>query len=458
MSTNPQTTAELRELDRRHHLHPFTEYEDYCRRGGRIFSRAEHVYIEDTDGNRLLDGMSGLWCVNLGYSQPRIVEAITRQLNTLPFYNSFFKCSNDTAARLAAELATVFPAGFSRFFFTNSGSEANDTNLRIVYRYFDLIGKPGKKLIVSRRNAYHGSTIAAGSLGGMDNIRDQFPSLPFVHHVMQPYWFGESNAGESPDAFAARAAQAVADGIDRLGADNVAAFIAEPVQGAGGVIIPPPGYWPRVEAICRERDVLLISDEVICGFGRTGHWFGCDSFGVTPDLMTFAKAVTNGYQPLGGVAVSDRIADVLTSQGGEFAHGFTYSGHPVPCAAALATLSILKEQDIPARAARMGQVLRDKLAPLADHPLVGEIRTHGMLAAVELVADKASRRRLEADGGATVRCRDHAIDAGLMVRAVGDAIVTAPPLIVSEGEVDLLVSRLTRALDLTARHYGRSGD
>ena len=447
------STDELRRLDREHHLHPFTELAAYARVGGRVMTHAEHIYVYTSDGHQLLDGMSGLWCVNLGYSQPRIVEAITRQLQTLPFYNNFFACSNETAALLAGRLAKVFPPGFKRFFFTNSGSEANDTNLRIVHRYFDLIGKPAKKHIISRRNGYHGSTIAGASLSGMDDMHAQFPMLGFVHHVMQPYWYGEGG-DLSPDEFGLKAAQALADAIDRIGPDKVAAFIAEPVQGAGGVIIPPSTYWPAVERICRERGVLIISDEVICGFGRTGRWFGCESLGYRPDLISFAKAVTNGYQPLGGVGLSDLVADVLTTAPGEFAHGFTYSGHPVPCAAALATLDILESEQVITRTVNTSTRLRTRLATLQDHPLVGEVRTHGMLAAIELVRNKSSRERLQANGVAAEVARDHAIANGLMVRAVGDSLVTAPPLVITDDEMDLLISRLRRALDLTAAHYG----
>lgn len=446
------SSQDLRNLDRHHYLHPFTSYQDFNPVGGRIYTRGEDVFIEDSDGNRLLDGMSGLWCVNLGYTQPKIVAAIVEQLNTLPFYNSFFKCTNDAAAQLSGELASFFPAGFNRFFFTNSGSEANDTQLRIVHRYFDLIGKPQKKQIVSRFNGYHGSTIGAGSLSGMSDMHRQYPKLPGIHHVIQPYTFGDAQ-DESPEVFGARAAKAVADTIDRIGAENVAAFIGEPVQGAGGVIIPPPGYWPRVQQICRERDVLIISDEVICGFGRTGFRFGCESFGVTPDLITFAKAVTNGFQPLGGVGLSDRIADVLVSQGGEFAHGFTYSGHPVACVAARATLSIISAEGIVERARTTGGLLRQRLESLLDHPVVGEVRTHGMLAAIELVSDKGTRARLASQGKGALTCRDFAISSGLMVRAVGDAIITAPPLIISTEQIELLIARLRRALDQTAQAF-----
>ena len=291
---------QLHALDQAHHLHPFTDLAAYAKSGGRLFTRGEGIYVYDDEGNEILDGMSGLWCTNLGYSQPSIVSAVAEQLERLPYYNNFFNCSNDVAVELASKLVGFLPEGFDHVFFTNSGSEANDTNIRLVHRYFDLVDKPNKKIIISRENAYHGSTIAAGSLGGMSDMHKQFETLPYVHHVMQPYWFGLSE-DETPEQFGLRAAQAVADKIDELGAENVAAFIGEPVQGAGGVIIPPDTYWPAVQKILDERDVLLISDEVICGFGRTGENFGCEHFGSRPDLITFAKAVTNGYQALGGV-------------------------------------------------------------------------------------------------------------------------------------------------------------
>ena len=338
-------------------------------------------------------------------------------------------------------------------FFTNSGSEANDTNIRLAHRYFDLIGKPCKKLIIARDNAYHGSTIAAASLGGMRNMHRQFTPVPYVHHVQQPYAFGEAG-DQDAETFGLEAARSLAVKIDELGADNVAAFIAEPIQGAGGVIIPPGSYWPEVARICRDRDVLLISDEVICGFGRTGSWFGCQTYGYEPDLITFAKAVTNGYQPLGGVAVGDRIADVITGDGGEFAHGFTWSGHPVACAAGIATLAIYEETGIVDRV-RSDTALywANRWQSLADHPIVGEARAKGMLGALELVRNKPARERLDTGNRAAIFCRNTAIANGLMVRQVEDAIISAPPLIISHEEIDALVERLGMALDATARAY-----
>ena len=444
----------LRVLDQAHHLHPFTDLHRHSTRGGRIVTRAEHIYIYDSDGNEMLDGMSGLWCCGLGYSQQAIKDAIAAQLAELPYYNNFFQCANQPAVELARALVEVTPNNFNHVFFTNSGSEANDTNLRLVHRYFDLLGKPGKQLIISRRNAFHGSTIAAASLGGMAAMHKQTRVLDYIHHINQPYWFGEAT-DENPHDFGVRVARELEQAIDALGEERVAAFIAEPVQGAGGVIIPPDSYWPEIRRICGERDILLIMDEVICGFGRTGRWFGCETFDLRPDLLTFAKGVTNGYLPLGGVMVGDRVADVLLSHYGEFAHGMTCSGHPVACAAALATLGILRESNIIERTAeRTAPYFAGRLRALADHPVVGEVRSLGMLGAVELVRNRHSRERLAPAAAGAVYCRDRANAAGLMVRQTGDAMILAPPLICSEAEIDTLVARLAVALDQTATQFG----
>jgi putrescine aminotransferase len=450
-------SATLKALDRAHYLHPFTDLHGYAEEGGRIFSRAEGVFIHDTDGNAMLDGMSGLWCCNLGYSQDAIKQAIFDQLQQLPYYNTFFRCANQPAVELAGALTEVAPPGFAHVFFTNSGSEANDTNLRLVKRYYDLLGKPHKKHIISRRNAYHGSTIAAASLGGMKAMHEQTNGLDYVHHINQPHWF-ELGAEEDPDAFGRRVAAELAAKIDELGEDNVAAFIAEPVQGAGGVIVPPDSYWPAVQKILDERDILFIADEVICGFGRTGNWWGSQTYDLKPDLVTFAKAVTNGYVPLGGVLVGDRVSDVLLAGGGEFAHGLTYSGHPVACAAGIATLEVLRSDDIIGRAARdLAPRLQDGLKAFEAHPIVGQVRGRGMFAAVELVRDKHSRERLAPDSAGAVFCRDTANDRGLMVRQTGDAMIMAPPLVCEAEHIDLLIERLGEALDVTAKHYGVSG-
>ena len=451
---NSADAAQLDAIDRDSLLHPFTDFAAYKRDGGMALVGGDHIYLIDSNGHEMLDGMSGLWCVNLGYSQPTIAEAVTEQLGKLPYYNSFFNCTTDATLRMTDALRRVLPSGFSHIFFTNSGSEANDTNIRLAHRYFDLIGKPQKKLIIGRKNAYHGSTIAAASLGGMSSMHRQFTGLPYVYHVEQPYAFEEAGEQDA-EAFGRTAAQSLAAKVDELGADKVAAFIAEPIQGAGGVVIPPESYWPEAARICRERDILLISDEVICGFGRTGNWWGCQTYGYQPDLISFAKAVTNGYQPLGGVAVGDRVADVVTGGGGEFAHGFTWSGHPVACAAGIATVAIYEQTRIVAQVGRdTARYWNSRWRSLGEHPIVGEARAKGMLGALELVRRKPGKERLDAGHRAALFCRNAAIGGGLMVRQVGDAIISAPPLIVSHTEIDLLIERLARALDQTARHYG----
>ncbi|MCF7982324.1 MAG: aminotransferase class III-fold pyridoxal phosphate-dependent enzyme [Pseudomonadales bacterium] len=453
MNVESKTLA-LKTLDKAHHLHPFTDIKKYQQTGGRIISRAEHIYIYDSDGNEILDGMSGLWCCNLGYSQTKIIDAINEQLHKLPFYNNFFNCSNEPSVTMAKALVDVTPAHFNHVFFTNSGSEANDTNIKLVHRYFDLLGKPEKKHFIGRVNGYHGSTVAASSLGGMDFMHKQYTGLNYVHHIEQPHWFKEGG-DLSRDAFGLKAARALEQKIDEVGEDKIAAFIAEPIQGSGGVIVPPDTYWPEIQRICNERDILLISDEVICGFGRTGNWFGCETYDFKPDLLTFAKGVSNGYQPLGGVMVSDKISDVLSTSSGDFAHGLTYSGHPVACAAGIATINILRDEKIIETViADIVPHLERRWKALAEHPIVGEARVKGMFGALELVKNKSSRERLAPNGEGTLFCRDTAIANGLMVRAVGDAIISAPPVICSKQEIDILIERLLFALDTTAAHYG----
>ncbi len=453
--TPKRASQDWQSLDSSHYLHPFTDFKALSEKGSLIIERADGPYIYDSEGREILDGMSGLWCCSLGYGQHRIADAVHRQLKELPYYNSFFQCAHPPVIELARRLADVTPPHLNNFFFTASGSEANDTQLRIVRRYWDLRGKPAKRTVISRQNGYHGSTIAGASLGGMAFMHKQFETLAQVTHVAQPYWFGEGGDLDK-DAFGLQAARSLEAKIEELGAENVAAFIAEPVQGAGGVIVPPDSYWPEVKRICQEHDILLIADEVICGFGRLGSWFGSDHYDIEPDLVTFAKAVTNGYQPLGGVMLGDRVADVLKTDGGEFAHGYTYSGHPAACAAALATLDILQEEDI------VGQVknekapyLQSRWAQLADHPLVGEARGVGFVGALELVADKSSRARFDDDGSAGALCRTMSIEAGLVMRAVGDTMIIAPPLTCSQDQIDLLLERAAVALDKTQAALGR---
>lgn len=457
MSTGARnaTTRDLQALDARHYLHPFTDFQALAGEGSRIITRAAGVYLYDTDGRQVLDGMSGLWCVNVGYGRDEIVEAAARQMRELPYYNSFFKSANPPAVELAALLAELTPPQFNHVFFTNSGSEANDTIVRMVRRYWDLLGEPGRSVIISRHNAYHGSTMAGASLGGMAAMHGQggLP-IPDIVHIEQPYWY-ENGVDLPPEEYGLRAARRLAEKIEQIGPGRVAAFIGEPIQGAGGVIIPPDSYWPEIQRICREYGILLIADEVICGFGRTGRWFGSEHFGIEPDFLTIAKGLTSGYQPLGGVMVGDRVAEVLIGRGGEFHHGYTWSGHPVACAVALANLAILRRERLIERVHdEIGPYLQRRWRELADHPLVGEVRGVGMLGALELVAHKGSRTFFRDRGAVGTICRDHCFANGLVMRAVRDTMIIAPPFVITTGEVDELVSRARRCLDLTAADLG----
>lgn len=441
---------DLQELDRRHHLHPFTDHKALHEKRSRIITRADGVYIFDSNGNKILDGMSGLWCVNSGYGREELIDACTRQMHELPYYNNFFQCAHPPAIELAAMLREVSPPQFNHVFFAGSGSEANDTVVRMVRRYWDLMEQPQRHTIISRKNAYHGSTVAAASLGGMKAMHAQSGlPIPGIVHIEQPYWFG-SDRSLAPDEFGIAAARALEDKIDELGADRVAAFIGEPVQGAGGVIIPPATYWPEVQRICDERGILLISDEVITGFGRLGAWFGADYYGTRPDFMPFAKGVTSGYLPLGGVMVSDRVADVLIDRGGEFFHGYTYSGHPAACAVAIANLEILKRERLIERVRDdIGPYLQERWRKLADHPLVAETRMLGLIGALELVKSRDPLERFDEKQGVGTICRDILVDNGLVMRAVGDTIVVAPPFVLSHAEADELIEKAWKCLDLT---------
>jgi len=441
---------DLQELDKDHHLHPFTDHKELHDKKSRIITRADGVYIYDADGNKILDGMSGLWCVSIGYGRDELVEAAAGQMRELPYYNSFFQCANPPSIELAAKLQEVSQPHFKRVFFAGSGSESNDTIVRMVRRYWDLMDQPERHTIISRKNAYHGSTVAAASLSGMKPMHDQggLP-IPGIVHVEQPYWFG-SDRSLSPDDFGIAAARSIEDKINELGADKVAAFIGEPVQGAGGVIIPPDSYWPEVQRICDEYDILLISDEVITGFGRMGEWFGADYFGTRPDFMPFAKGVTSGYLPLGGVMISDRVADVLIDKGGEFFHGYTYSGHPASCAVAMANLKILQRENLVDRVKNdIGPYFHEGWKKLAEHPLVSEVRTVGLLAALELVKSKDPFERFEEKQGVGTICRDFLVNNGLVLRAVGDTIVAAPPFVLSHEEADEIIEIAWKCLDLT---------
>jgi putrescine---pyruvate transaminase len=449
---NPMSSAdlaELRRMDVAHHLPAQSDYKLQEELGGsRIIVRADGCTIHDAEGHSMLDGMAGLWCVNVGYGREELARAAYEQMLELPFYNTFFKTATAPAIRLAAQVASRLGNDLTHIFFGSSGSEANDTAFRLARHYWALRGQPQRQIFISRWNAYHGSTVAGASLGGMKAMHAQggLP-IPGIAHVMQPYWFGEG-FGEDPAKFAARAAQAIETRILEVGAENVAAFIGEPVQGAGGVIIPPPGYWPLVAAICRKYGILLIIDEVICGFGRLGRWFGFQHYGIKPDIVSMAKGLSSGYLPISATAVAAPIVAELKRAGGDFVHGYTYSGHPTAAAVALKNLEIIAREHLVERvAADVGPYLASALARLNGHAIVGETRSLGLIGALEIVARRGTNERFcGKEGTAGPIVRDACIRNGLMVRAIRDSIVTCPPLIITHAEIDRLVDILEHSL------------
>lgn len=439
-------TADLQALDAAHHMHPFTHGAGLEQKGARVMTRADGCWLTDSDGNRILDGMAGLWCVNIGYGRTELAEAAHRQMLDLPFYNTFFQTTHVPALNLAAKLAAMAPGDLNHVFFASSGSEANDTNLRMVRTYWAEKGEPERQVVISRWNAYHGSSVGSGSLGGMKGMHAQ-GGMPIadIHHIDQPNWWSEGGYS-TPEAFGLERAQALETAILEIGPEKVAAFIGEPVQGAGGVIIPPDTYWPEIQRIARKYGILLIADEVICGFGRTGNWFGSETFGITPDIMTVAKGLSSGYQPIGASIVSDEVAAVIGNT--EFNHGYTYSGHPVACAVALENLRILEEEGIVDRVRdETGPYLKERFESLSDHPLVGEVKIVGMMGSLALTPDKATRAAFADPGHAGLVCRERCFANNLIMRHVGDRMVISPPLVLSKDEIDTLVTRARLSLD-----------
>jgi len=452
---SPLDTKRIQEMDSAHFLHPFTDFKDLNSRGARVIAEAKDIYVWDSEGKRMLDAMSGLWCVNVGYGRKELADAAQAQMLKLPYYNSFFQTTNVPAATLAAKLASLAPTvgdrSFDHVFYSSSGSESNDSNVRMVRRYWDLLGQPERKVIIGRVNGYHGSTMAGASLGGMSGMHAQGDlPIPNITHIEQPYYFENALPGESSDAFGLRAAGWLEQKILKIGPEKVAAFIGEPVQGAGGVIIPPATYWPEIQRIVDKYGILLVSDEVICAFGRVGHWFAYEKFGYKPDLVTFAKAITSGYIPLGGVMVGNRVAKVLIEQGGEFNHGYTYSGHPVACAVALANLEIMERENLVGRVRDdVGPYLAQQFATLSEHPLVGVAETCGLMAGLVLVKNKARNTPFPSELEVGMRCRAHCFANGLIMRAVGDRMIIAPPLTITHAQIDELMGLIHKVLDLT---------
>ncbi len=445
--TNHMPTAELQALDAAHHMHPFSANAELGEKGVRVITRASGVYLTDSEGIEILDAMAGLWCVNVGYGRDELADAAARQMRELPYYNTFFGTTHVPVIALSAKLAELAPGPLNHVFYAGSGSEANDTNVRMVRHYWSVKGQPTKNIIISRQNAYHGSTLAGASLGGMIPMHEQggLP-IPDIHHIPQPNWWAEGG-DMSPEDFGLARAQELEKAILDLGEDRVAAFIAEPIQGAGGVIIPPSTYWPEIQRICDKYEILLIADEVICGFGRTGNWFGSETVGIRPDIMSIAKGLSSGYVPIGGSIVTDELAEVIGR--GEFNHGYTYSGHPVAAAVALENLRILEEENIVGNVRDVtGPYLKEKWEALADHPLVGEVSIVGMMGSIALTPDKETRASFAAEGGQIgYICRERCFANNLVMRHVGDRMVISPPLVITKDQIDILIERAIKSLD-----------
>ncbi|SDE75481.1 putrescine aminotransferase [Celeribacter baekdonensis] len=458
MSDNHLPTAELQALDAAHHMHPFTDSAELAKKGARIITSAKGVWLTDSDGCVILDAMAGLWCVNIGYGRQELVDVAARQMLQLPFYNTFFQTSTVPAIMLAKRLAELAPGDLNHVFFNGSGSDSNDTNLRMVRHYWAAKGQPERSIVISRWNGYHGSTMGAASLGGMKGMHAQggLP-IPGIVHIDQPDWWSEGG-DRTPEDFGLERARQLEAKILELGADKVAAFIAEPVQGAGGVIVPPVTYWPEIQRICKQYGILLIADEVITGFGRTGNWFGCQTMGFTPDIMTCAKGITSGYIPLGASIVSDEIFNTLDAAD-EFAHGYTYAGHPVACAVALENLRLLDEDGIIERAGSdIAPYLKEKWESLTDHPLVGEAKIVGLMGSIALTPNKATRAKFASPTGTVgYYCRERCFANNLVMRHVGDRMIISPPLIITKAEIDILIDRARLSLDETLAYLNAEG-
>ena len=445
--TNYPPTAELQALNAAHHLHPFSHSNALAAKGPRVITSANGVWLKDSDGEEIIDGMAGLWCVNIGYGRDELADAAARQMKELPYYNTFFQTTHVPALMLAKKLAELAPGDLNHVFFASGGSDANDTNIRLVRTYWAEKGQPERDVIISRWNAYHGSTIGGASLGGMKGMHGQggLP-IPGIEFIDQPNWWAEGG-DVTPEEFGLERARQLEEKIKEIGPERVGAFIAEPIQGAGGVIVPPETYWPEVQRIVKKYGILLIADEVICGFGRTGNWFGSQTVGIEPDIMTVAKGLSSGYIPIGGSIVSDEVAAVLRET--EFNHGYTYSGHPVACAVALENLRILEEEGIVDNVRDVtAPYLREKWEALADHPLVGEAKIIGMMASIALTPDKASRADFAAEKGTVgFICRDRCFANNVIMRSVGDRMIISPPLSMTCEEIDILIARARKSLD-----------
>ena len=435
-------------------LHPFTPLRKHVEQGPFVIDHAEGVWLFDEAGKKYLDGIAGLWCASLGYSEPRLAEAARRQFERLPFMHMFVSFSHSPGAELARRLIEIAPVDMSKVFFANSGSEAVDCAIKMVWYYNNAMGRPEKKKIIARRDAYHGSLIGSGSVTGLPKNHRLF-DLPIanIRHTGKPHYFRHGRPGETEEEFAQRRAEELEAQILEEGPHTVAAFFAEPIMGVGGVIVPPAGYFDAVQDILRRYNVLMIADEVICGLGRTGNMWGSQTCGIHPDMLVSAKALSASYLPISAVMVNARVHDGLmrgSDEVGVFAQGMTYSGHPVSAAVALECLNIYHERDIVTHVQRVGQLLQDGLRQrYGDHPLVGEVRGRGLMAGVELVVDKDSRTATPADINAGTVCAMHARANGVILRNMGNTLGFSPPLIITAEEINFLLDTFGVALDMT---------
>ncbi|MCP1169674.1 aspartate aminotransferase family protein [Limimaricola litoreus] len=442
-------------------LHPYTNARRHEEKGPLVIERGEGVHVIDNTGKRYIEGLAGLWSVGVGFSEPRLVEAAHRQMQALPYYHSFAHKAHEPSIRLAEKLIEMTPQGLDRVFFTSSGSEANDTVVKMVWYMNNALGRPEKKKFLARTKGYHGITVASGSLTGLpyNHMDFDLPAIP-VTHLTCPHHYRFGQEGESEAAFTQRLLVEAEEVILREGPETIAAFIGEPLMAAGGVMPPPEGYWPGIEALCRKHDILLVSDEVICGFGRLGSSFGCVHYGFTPDIMVTSKQLTSSYMPLAAIVFSEKVYDAIadnTARIGTFGHGFTASGHPVATAVGLENLKIIEERDLMGNAARMGARMHEGLRAFADHPLVGEVRGAGLIAGLELVADKATKRPFDPIGKAGLAAFEIGHEEGLIIRNVGDTLALCPPMIVTEGNIDEIVGKMGRILDRTADWVAKEG-
>ncbi len=458
----PTHNLSLEELDRQSMFHPYTALADHHDKGVRVISEGEGVWVRDPAGKRYLDAVAGLWCVNIGYGRTEVADAIHEQAKKLAYFHNFSSMGTEPSIRLADRLKRLAPDGISKVLFGNTGSDANDTNVKLVWYYNSLRGLPEKKKIIARDKGYHGVTVASASLTGLPLLHKAFNlPIPDILHVSCPDPYRVKPDEMSERDFSKHLAKELEETIQREGPETVAAFIAEPVMGAGGVHVPPEGYFDEIQPILAEHDILLIADEVICGFGRLGHWFGADLYGIKPDIMTVAKGLTSGYIPMSASLVGDKVWDLLMDQSrdiGVFGHGYTYGGHPVAAAAALANLDIIEGDGLVDNAAKVGEHLQRRMREaLGDHPLVGHVRGTGLILGIEFVADKATKRAFEAADKIAPKISQHAYVEGLIARPLpgGDIIAVSPPLSITEAEIDQVVDGLRLALDRTAADIKR---